>query len=175
MAVVYAVMIETGLNETDFGKGILGSCFVNDLGTVLALGFLFAPFSYKTILFALVTILALALLPFLTGKLAKIYAYRTAAIRTKWVILILFGLGSLALWSGSEAVLPAYLVGMVLAEFSSGDKFWIRRFRTLTVGLLTPFYFIRAGTFVSVPALLSTFWVFLILRFISRCRIFCSG
>lgn len=29
-------------------------------------------------------------------------------------------LGALALWSGSEAVLPAYLMGMVLAEFSTG-------------------------------------------------------
>ena len=95
--------------------------------------------------------------------LTRIYAYRTAAIRTKWVILVLFGLGALALWSGSEAVLPAYLVGIVLAEFSNGDTFWIRRLRTLTVGFLTPFYFIRAGTFVSLPALASAPIVFLVL------------
>jgi Kef-type K+ transport system membrane component KefB len=42
MAVVYAVMLETGFNKTDFGKGILGACFINDLGTVIALGLLFA-------------------------------------------------------------------------------------------------------------------------------------
>jgi Kef-type K+ transport system membrane component KefB len=69
----------------------------------------------------------------------------------------------LALWSGSEAVLPAYIVGMVLAEFSNGDTFWIRRLRTLTVGFLTPFYFLRAGTFVFLPALVSAPLVFLIL------------
>lgn len=51
MAVVYAVMLETGFNKTEFGKGILGSCFINDLGTVIALGLLFAPFTYKTIVF----------------------------------------------------------------------------------------------------------------------------
>jgi hypothetical protein len=34
MAVVYAVMLETGSSRTDFGKGILGACFVNDLGFV---------------------------------------------------------------------------------------------------------------------------------------------
>lgn len=45
MAVVYAVMYETGFNKTDFGKGILGACFINDLGTVIALGLLFAPFT----------------------------------------------------------------------------------------------------------------------------------
>jgi len=49
MAVVYAVMLEYGFNKTDYGKGILGACFVNDLGTVIGLGLIFAPFTYKTI------------------------------------------------------------------------------------------------------------------------------
>jgi glutathione-regulated potassium-efflux system ancillary protein KefC len=163
MAVVYAVMLETGLNKTDFGKGILGACFINDLGTVIFLGLLFAPFTYKSVVFIVVTTLILAFLPATSRWLTRIYGNRTAAIRTKWIILILFGLGALAFWSGSEAVLPAYLVGMVLAEFSSRDTFWIRRLRTLTVGFLTPFYFIRAGTFVSLPALVSAPLVFLVL------------
>ncbi|MBN1574325.1 MAG: cation:proton antiporter [Deltaproteobacteria bacterium] len=163
MAVVYAVMLETGFNKTDFGKGILGACFINDLGTVIALGLLFAPFTYKTAIFIGVTVFILAVLPFTSRWLTRVYAHRTAAIRTKWVIFILFGLGALALWSGSEAVLPAYIVGMVLAEFSVSDMYWIRRLRTLTVGFFTPFYFIRAGTFVSLPALISAPLVFLIL------------
>jgi glutathione-regulated potassium-efflux system ancillary protein KefC len=163
MAVVYAVMLETGFNKTDYGKGILGACFINDLGTVIALGLLFSPFTYKTVIFIAATALVLGLLPFTSRWLTKIYAYRTAAIRTKWIIFVLFGLGALALWSGSEAVLPAYIVGMVLAEFSSADAFWIRRLRTLTAGFLTPFYFLRAGTLVSVPALISAPMVFLLL------------
>jgi Kef-type K+ transport system membrane component KefB len=163
MAVVYAVMLETGFNKTEFGKGILGACFINDLGTVIALGLLFAPFTYRTLIFICTTVIVLILLPYISRWLTRIYAYRTAAIRTKWIILVLFGLGFLALWSGSEAVLPAYLVGMVLAEFSNGDTFWIRRLRTLTVGFLTPFYFIRAGTFVSLSALASAPLIFLFL------------
>jgi len=163
MAVVYAVMLETGFNKTEFGKGILGACFVNDLGTVLALGFIFAPFTLKTAVFAVVTASVLAALPYLTKRLAGRYAYRTAAIRTKWVVLVVFGLGALALWSGSEAVLPAYLIGMVLAGTSAMDHDFVRRLRTLTVGLLTPFYFIRAGSLVSVPALLSAPIAFLLL------------
>src|SRR5262245_11333636 len=163
MAVVYAVMLETGFSKTEFGKGILGSCFVNDLGTVIALGLLFAPFSYKTIVFIAGSVAALVLLPVTTAWLTRHYAYRTAAIRTKWVMLILFGLGALALWSGSEAVLPAYLAGMVLAGSAARDAHWMRRLRTLTVGFLTPFYFLRAGTLVSLPALLSAPLVFLAL------------
>lgn len=160
MAVVYAVMLETGFNKTEFGKGILGSCFINDLGTVIALGLLFAPFTYKTVVFIAGSAAALASLPSATAWLTRRYAHRTAAIRTKWIMLTLFGLGALALWSGSEAVLPAYLAGMVLAGGAARDAHWIRRLRTLTVGFLTPFYFLRAGTLVSMPALVSAPLVF---------------
>lgn len=163
MAVVYAVMLETGFNKTEYGKGILGACFINDLGTVIVLGLLFAPFTYKTMIFIFGSGLALATLPAATAWITRHLAFRTAAIRTKWVMLILLGLGSLALWSGSEAVLPAYIAGMVLAGSAAKDAQWIRRLRTLTVGLLTPFYFIRAGTLVSLPALLSAPLVFLAL------------
>ena len=163
MAVVYAVMLETGFNRTEFGKGILGACFINDLGTVIALGLLFAPFSYKTIIFVGVSAAVLGSLPFITKWLTQSYAFRTAAIRTKWVLLVLLGLGALALWSGSEAVLPAYIAGMMLAGSAAQDTFWVRRVRTLTVGFLTPFYFLRAGTLVSLPALISAPFILIVL------------
>jgi len=163
MAVVYAVMLETGFNKTDYGKGILGACFVNDLGTVLALGLMFAPFTWRTAVFAATCILAFALLPIVTPHLMNHYANRTAAFRTKWVLFILFGLGALALWSGSEAVLPAYVAGMVLASTLGVDHVFVRRLRTLTIGFLTPIYFLRAGSFVSVPALVAAPLVFLAL------------
>jgi glutathione-regulated potassium-efflux system ancillary protein KefC len=54
------------------------------------------------------------------------------------LMLVLFGLGALALWSGSEAVLPAYITGMVLAESAARDSHWVRWSRTLTAGFLTP-------------------------------------
>lgn len=167
MAVVYAVMLESGLNRTEFGKGILGSCFINDLGTVIALGLLFAPFTYKTLIFVVVTMVLVFSLSPLTSFFTKMYGNRTAAIRVKWISFILFAMGALAIWSGSEAVLPAYLAGMVLAEFSSQNHAWIRRLRSLTVGFLTPFYFIRAGSFVSLPALFSAPLIFVVL-FLSK-------
>jgi Kef-type K+ transport system membrane component KefB len=163
MAVVYAVMLETGFNRTDFGKGILGACFITDLGTVIALGLLFSPFSYKTVVFIVATAVVLGALSSVTHWITTVYAHRTAAIRTKWVTLVLFGLGALALWSGSEAVLPAYIAGMVLAGSAARDTHWVRRMRTLTVGFLTPFYFLRAGTLVSLPALLAAPLVFVTL------------
>lgn len=162
MAVVYAVMLETGFNRTEFGKGILGACFINDLGTVVALGLMFAPFTYKTLAFIAVSTIVIGSLPFAMKHVTYKYAHRTAAIRAKWILLVLFALGALALWSGSEAVLPAYLVGMVLAGFAAEDHFWVRRMRTLTIGFLTPFYFLRAGSLVSLPAIVTAPTIFLI-------------
>jgi len=52
-------------------------------------------------------------------------------------------------------VLPAYIAGMILAGTAARDIVWVHRLRTLTVGFLTPFYFLRAGTLVSLPALFS--------------------
>src|SRR5207247_7270999 len=83
----------------------------------------------------------------------------------KYLLFLLFAMGGLAVWAGSEAVLPAYVIGMVLAGTVGKDHILIRRLRTLTFGLLTPFYFIRAGSFVSIPALIATPLVFLALFF----------
>ena len=63
VAVVYAVMIETGLNRTEIGKIILAACFINDLGTVLALGLIFANYNVRLAAFAGATAVSLWLLP----------------------------------------------------------------------------------------------------------------
>jgi glutathione-regulated potassium-efflux system ancillary protein KefC len=163
MAVVYAVMIEYGFNKTSFGKSILGACFVNDLGTVIGLGLIFAPFTYKTLIFIAVTVMLIFILPSVTNFLIKHFAYKTAAIRTKWILFILLSMGVLAMWSGSEPVLPAYIIGMILAKTIERDNFFVRRLRTMTIGFLTPIYFLRAGALVSLPAIVGAFLVFILL------------
>jgi Kef-type K+ transport system membrane component KefB len=155
VAVVYAVMLEIGFNVTEYGKAILAACFVNDLGTVIALGLIFSPFTVKTLIFVVVSVVVFAVLPFLTPRFFKKYGGRVSELETKYILFFLFAMGGLAVWAGSEAVLPAYLIGMVLAGTVGKDHSLIRRLRTLTFGLLTPFYFIRAGSFVSVSALIA--------------------
>jgi glutathione-regulated potassium-efflux system ancillary protein KefC len=163
VAVVYAVMLELGFNTTEFGKAILAACFVNDLGTVIALGIIFAPFTRKTVVFVLISIVVFIILPFLTPRFFRHYGGRVSELEAKYLLFLLFAMGGLAVWAGSEAVLPAYIIGMVLAGTVGKDHILIRRLRTLTFGLLTPFYFIRAGSFVSVPALVAAPMVFVIL------------
>lgn len=165
VAVVYAVMLELGFNVTEYGKSILAACFVNDLGTVIALGLIFSPFTIKTLIFIGVSAVAFVILPFLTPWFFKKYGGRVSELEAKYLLFLLFALGGLAVWAGSEAVLPAYIIGMVLAGTVGKDHALIRRLRTLTFGLLTPFYFIRAGSFVSVPALIAAPATLLILFF----------
>jgi len=155
VAVVYAVMLEFGFNTTEYGKTVLAACFVTDLGTVLALGLIFAPFTLKTVVFVAAGVAAFVMLPWLTPRFFRRYGNRPSELEAKYLLLCLLGLGALATWADSEAVLPAYVIGMVLAGTVGKDHALIRRLRTLTFGLLTPFYFIRAGSFVSVPELVA--------------------
>ena len=163
VAVVYAVMLEFGFNTTDYGKTVLAACFITDLATVIALGLVFAPFTLKTAGFVGAMTVAAFLLPWLKPRFFKRYGGRPSEMEAKFLLLCLFGMGALAGWADSEAVLPAYLIGMVLAGTIGKDHALIRRLRTLTFGLLTPFYFLRAGAFVSVPTLIAAPGAFLIL------------
>ena len=155
VAVVYAVMLEFGLNVTNYGKTVLAACFITDLATVVALGLIFAPFTYRTLIFLGGGGIAFFILPWLVPRFFKRYGGRPSELEAKFLMFCLFGLGALATWADSEAVLPAYLLGMVLAGTVGKDHALIRRLRTLTFGLITPFYFIRAGSLVSLPALVA--------------------
>lgn len=155
VAVVYAVMLELGFNTTDYGKVILAACFITDLGTVIALGLIFAPFTMRTLAFVALSLGAFVTLPFVTPGIFRRYGGRVSEFETKFILLALFAMGGLALWADSEPVLPSYIIGMVLAGSVGKDHSLIRRLRTLTFGLLTPFYFLRAGSLVSVPALVA--------------------
>ena len=155
VAVVYAVMIDTGLSRTELGKLILAACFVTDLGTVLALGILFADFNSWLILFVVVTAIVLWYLPRMTRFVIASLGHRVSEPEVKFVFFVLFLLGGLANIAQSEAVLPAYLVGLVIAGVFVRDRVLIDRMRAIAFSLLTPFYFIKAGLFVSLPAVAS--------------------
>jgi glutathione-regulated potassium-efflux system ancillary protein KefC len=171
VAVVYAVMLEFGFNRTDYGKMVLAACFITDLGTVVGLGLIFAPFTLKTLLFVGGLAAAAFALPWITPRFFRRYGGRPTELEAKYLLLVLFGLGALAGWADSEAVLPAYVIGMLLAGTVGRDHALVRRLRTLTLGLLTPFYFLRAGSFVSLPALAAApaaFLAMLLLKIASK-------
>ena len=155
VAVVYAVMIESGLASQEIGKLILAACFVTDLGTVLFLGVLFADFDPLLLGFVVVLILAMVAVPRLTRILLARVSGRVSEPEIKFLFLVLLGLGGLAQTAGSEAVLPAYLIGLAVAGVFVGDRVLVHRMRATAFSILTPFYFLKAGSLVALPAIVA--------------------
>lgn len=171
VAVVYAVMVETGLNETQLGKVILAACFVNDLGTVLALGIFFAHYNVWLIAFVAGTAVVLLLTPRSTEYLLDRFGGHVSEPGVKFLFLLLFGLGALAVQANSEPVLPAYLLGLVVARVFGQNRDLVRRLRTTVFAFLTPFYFLRAGTLVALGAIwggLGTISLFLLAKMVTK-------
>lgn len=153
VAVVYAVMVESGRNETELGKVILAACFITDLGTVVALGLLFADYDRWLAVFVGITGVVLWILPKFSQWFFRVVGKRVSEPEIKLILLVLFALGGLATRAKSEAVLPAYLIGLVLARQFQGNRVLMHRMRAITFSLLTPFYFLRAGSYVSGRAI----------------------
>lgn len=164
VAVVYAVMIERGFSDTNMGKMILAACFVTDFGTVLALGVLFAEYNVWLLVFIIVLALALWAMPKMTKYIINRFgATKVSEPEVKFILFVLFFMGGMATTAKSEAVLPAYLIGLVVAGVFIRDKTLVHRMRSIAFAMFTPFYFIKAGLYVSLPVLLSSFGIIIIL------------
>ncbi len=157
VAVVYSVMVETGLNRQDLGKLILAACFVTDLGTVIALGIMFANYNIWLAVFGAVTVVVVAVTPSFSRRFFRVFGGHVSEPEIKLLFFILVGLGWLAAHSNSEAVLPAYLLGVAVAGLFKENQQMVRHLRTATFALLTPFYFLKAGAIVSIPAIVAGF------------------
>jgi len=155
VAVVYSVMVEKGLEKTNLGKLLLAACFVNDLGTVVVLGLIFSKFGITMAIFLIVTTLLLIILPKITPKYFDFVQNHPSEPEVKFILFILAFLGFLALKGGSEAVLPAYLVGAVLANIFTSNRELVKRLRATSMAILTPFYFLKAGSLVNATVLYS--------------------
>src|SRR5438552_6880273 len=164
VAVVYAVMIEGGFSDTAMGKMILAACFITDFGTVLALGTLFANYNVWLLLFVVVTLIVLWFMPRWTQAIiTRLGATQVSEPEVKFIFFVLFFLGGFATAAKSEAVLPAYLLGLVVAGVFLRDQTLLRRMRSIAFAVFTPFYFIKAGLYVSLPALWTGLFVISVL------------
>jgi Kef-type K+ transport system membrane component KefB len=152
LAVVYAVLVETGLTRTAIGKLIMAATFVTDLGTAAALSVLFLRPNRWTIAFIGVSMLLVVGMPRLERWFFTRYGNRVIEPELKGAfaaLLVLMWLGELA---HSHAVLPAFLLGLALARTFARRQPEQQRLRVVAFALLTPFFFIRSGMNVSLAA-----------------------
>jgi len=153
LAVVYAVLVETGLNQALVGKRIMSATFVTDLGTVTALTLLFIKPTVWIIPFVIVSIALIVGLPKLARPFFARYGDRVIEPEIKLVFACLFLLMWLGERANSQAVLPAFILGLVMSQHYVQHRTEQQRMRVVAFAFLTPFFFLKGGMNVSAHAL----------------------
>ncbi len=152
LAVVYAVLLETGLNEARIGKLIMASTFVTDFATALALSLLFIHPGLMLFVFILVSVAVIVIVPLISPWFFRRYGERVTEPEIKMVFAALFLLMLVGEAGQSHAVLPAFIFGLVMSRFLATHRNQLRRLRVVAFAILTPFFFLKSGMNVSLQA-----------------------
>jgi len=152
LAVVYAVLVESGLTHTTLGKIIMAATFVTDFGTALALSLLFIRPTLWLVPFLVLSVAIIVLMPRLQPWFFPRYGGRVIEPEIKGAFAALLVLMYFAERAQSHAVLPAFILGLAVAKILHAHREEQRRFRVVTFALLTPFFFIKSGMNVSLKA-----------------------
>jgi len=152
LAVVYAVLVETGLNSVRVGKLIMSACFVTDMCTVIALSVIFIKPTVWFPVFLVVSPALIVLLPRVSPWFFRRYGDRVIEPEIKLVFVVLFVLMVLGNEANSQAVLPAFVLGLVMSRHYQRHQEEQRRLRVVAFAFLTPFFFLRGGMNVSLSA-----------------------
>lgn len=150
LAVVYAVLVETGLTVTPIGKLIMAATFVTDFGTALALSVLFIRPTWWFLVFVVVSAAVVYLMPRLQGWFFPRYGNRVIEPEIKGAFAALWVLIFFAELAQSHAVLPAFVLGLAVSKIFTQHREEQRRFRVVAFSLLTPFFFLKGGINVSL-------------------------
>jgi len=159
LAVVYAVLVETGLNTVRVGKLIMSACFVTDMCTVIALSMIFIKPTIWFPVFLVVSVALIVALPKLAPRFFRRYGDRVIEPEVKLVFAILFGLMVLGNEANSQAVLPAFVLGLVMSRHYQLHQEEQRRLRVVAFAFLTPLFFLRGGLNVSLAAVFANLGV----------------
>jgi Kef-type K+ transport system membrane component KefB len=152
LAVVYAVLVESGLNSVRVGKLIMSACFVTDMCTVIALSAIFITPTIWFPIFAVVSVAVMVVLPKLSPWFFGRYGDRVTEPEIKLVFAVLLALYVLGEKANSQAVLPAFVLGLVMSRNYARHQQPQRRLRVVAFAFLTPFFFLRGGMNVSLGA-----------------------
>ncbi|HEY3131783.1 MAG TPA: cation:proton antiporter [Acidobacteriota bacterium] len=153
LAVVYAVLVETGLTNTVIGKTIMASTFVTDFGTAAGLSLLFATPSTRTLWFAIISIGIIAIAPWTGPSFFRRYGGRVIEPEIKLVFLFLIVLMYFAHFGASHAILPAFVLGLVLSPIFHQNLELQRKLRVVAFAFITPIFFLNGGMNISLPLL----------------------
>lgn len=168
LAVVYSVLVETNLSQTDIGKILMASTFITDMGTALTLSILFIKPTLYTALFMVISIIVIVLAAKFSHKVFENPRLKDKVVEPeiKYILLLLLVFMYFANIGNGQAVLPAFLLGLLMSKHfteTKSTKLVRNRLRTVSYAVITPIFFIVGGLNVSVPLILSAFGLFVIL------------
>jgi len=164
LAVVYAVLVETGLTDSAIGKIIMASTFITDMGTALALSLTFAEWTIRTLWFLIGSAILIAVVPRYLPRVFERYGARVIEPEIKLLFFLLFVFMSLGKWGQSHAVLPVFVLGLCLANMFRQHRELQRKLRIVAFAMITPFFFIKGGMNVSLSDLGAN-WQLLVILF----------
>lgn len=157
LAVVYAVLVETGLTNTEMGKIIMAATFFTDLGTALALSLLFLEFNWFTLVFLVISALLIMVIPRVYPWICNRYGDRVIEPEIKFLFLILVVFMFFAKVGASHAILPAFVLGLAMSNSFAENRKLQHRLRVVAFAIITPFFFINGGINISLKLLLVNF------------------
>ena len=160
-AVVYVVLVETGLMKTELGKIIMTSTFVSDLLTVIAITFLFINFNLYTLLFFAASAVMIVVVPWIIRKFFKRYGDRVMEPEIKLLFFIFFVLLFLGELGQSQAILPVFVLGFAMADFFKENPVVNKKLRTIGFSFITPFFFMKSGMNIGLKELYAN-WMLLV-------------
>ena len=155
LAVVYAVLVERRLNDTGVGKLLMSATFVTDLCTAVALSAIFIKPNVWFPVFLAVSVALVVVLPRIAPWFFRRYGDRVIEPEVKLVFLCLFVLMVLADAANGHAVLPAFVLGLVMSRHYQRHREEQKRTRVVAFAFLTPFFFIKGGMNVSLGAVIT--------------------
>lgn len=168
LAVVYSVLIETGLAKTEIGKLIMASTFVTDMGTALALSALFVKPTLYTLIFISVSLNIIYFADKLSHRVFRDPMLKDKVIEPeiKYIFLMLLAFMYFANLGEGHAVLPAFLLGLVMSPHfkeSSSSHVVKHRLRTVSYAFITPLFFLVGGMRISFALIASALGLFFVL------------
>ena len=166
LAVVYAVLVETGLAASRLGKILMAATFVTDLGTAIALSVLFLRPSAYLALFVVVSVFVILVMIAFQRPFFQRYGERVIEPEIKGAFLALFVLMWAADMAQSHAVLPAFLLGLAVSDVFKRHPEEQRRFRIVAFAFLTPIFFLKGGLNVDVRQLAAGVWLLFAFLFV---------
>ncbi len=164
-AVVYSVLIETDLPDVNLAKTLLAATFVTNVTTIIVLSLIFIKPDLYTVLFIVISIVVIILAAKYSEHIFNHEKLKNKVIEPeiKYVFLLLVIFMYFAALGNGEAVLPAFILGLLMSKQLAKVKDLMVRLRTVSYAVITPIFFIVGGLRISFTLILTSLGLFVIL------------